>query len=124
MRDVTSDLMRFLSITGLDDGEVTDVEPEPPPQPQEPKPEVRRDSRGRILRGSPDEVVRAAHMRRVAAERKAEREAARQAAIEAAREAIKNGATEVALPDIEPPPSNAFRPQKSKIPPQKIKRGF
>jgi hypothetical protein len=114
LRDVGPNLAAFLA-TGLGDDDITDVEPEEPSVP------VRRDNRGRILRGTPEMVEKAAHMRRVAAERKAEREAARQKAIEAAREAVRNGATKVALPDPEPP----RRPHRAaKLPPQPVRRGF
>jgi hypothetical protein len=105
LRDVTPNLMAFLSAND----DVTDVEAEPKPEPEI----VRFDSRGRPLRGTPEQCEKARHMREVAAQRKAEREVARKAALKAAREAVAAGATKVALPDPEPPRR-----------PQSVRRGF
>ena len=116
LRDVTPDLAKYLA-TALDD-DITEIGPSDP----EPEPKiVRRDSRGRPLKGTPEMVEKARHMREVAAQRKAEREAAHKAAIEAAREAVRNGASRVALPDPEPP----RRPHRAaRLPPQPVRRGF
>jgi hypothetical protein len=116
LRDVTPDLAKYLA-TALDD-DITDLDQADP----EPEPEiVRRDSRGRPLKGTPEQAARAAHMRRVAQERREAREAARQEALKTAREAVRNGATKVVLPDPEP----SRRPHRAaKLPPQPVKRGF
>ena len=91
MRDITPDLHKYLSLLDTDDVDTIDIEPMPPepavpPEPPEP---VRRDSRGRRLRGTPEQAKAAAHMREVAAWKKAEKEATRKAEFEATLATLK-----------------------------------
>ena len=144
LRDVTLDLHRYLLLLGDDSGDDDTIDaealpPEPvmPVAPAEPPAPVRRDSRGRILKGTPEEVERARHMRSEGLKRKVEAEAARKAAIERALKAAKaarsglqssgapvgTDAANLRLNGAARPPQPAKKPHRAaKLPPQRVKR--
>ena len=131
LKDVTPDLHRYLAL--LDDADnVIDAETEPVEEP------VRRDSRGRPLRGTPEQAEAARHMRETAMKRKLEKEAEQKVALaaalraaRAAKRASQSGGTARAASDMprsrearqKPPQPAKMAHRAARLPPQPVKRG-
>ncbi|MGO4438558.1 hypothetical protein [Rhizobium sp. RAF56] len=81
------DLRKYVSAV-IDAGETVDIVPDQPVPDAEP---VKRDARGRVLRGTPEQAEAARRMRETAAKKKAEREAAE---LRMVREAVESAKAE------------------------------